>query len=101
MHRRKSTPRRTQESQDTQDIQPAEPEETSDHEEELPIEPILSSLVETQETAGPSGIVVQLKKRYRPSKKDIQDYPFTPEDKEMIVEFVKSHPTLYNKQDRQ
>ncbi|XP_068231000.1 uncharacterized protein [Palaemon carinicauda] len=92
---RKTTPR------PTQDIQLPELEEMSDLKKELPIEPTLYSLVKTQDTTVPSGIVVQPKKRYRPSKKDIQDYPFTPEDKEMIVEFVRSHPTLYDKRDRE
>ncbi|XP_064082867.1 uncharacterized protein LOC135198826 [Macrobrachium nipponense] len=85
----RTTPRPTKQSQDT-----------SEHEEELNIEPTVS-IVESQDIAGPSGIVVQPKKRYRPSKKDIQDYPFTPEDKEVIMEFIKPHPTLYDKRDKQ
>ena len=62
MPHRKNTPRPTHEAQDTQDIQPAELEESSDPKEQLPVDLTLSSLVETQDTVGPSGIVVQPKK---------------------------------------
>ncbi|MPC49618.1 hypothetical protein E2C01_043426 [Portunus trituberculatus] len=103
--RRKTTPMPTQgsqasqESQANQDTQPAEPEERSEPAEELPPEVSLSN-IEYQDIAGPSGIV-QPKKRYRPSKKEISDYKFTQEQKEQIAEFVKKHPTLYDKRDKQ
>ena len=41
------------------------------------------------------------KKRYRPCKKDIPDYHFTPEQVLEIVDFVKLHTCLYDKRDPQ
>lgn len=88
-----------QASQDSQDTQPAEPEERSEPAEELLPEVSLSN-IEHQDIAGLSD-TVQPKKRYRLSKKEISDYKFTQEQKEQIAEFVKEHPTLYDKRDKQ
>ena len=40
------------------------------------------------------------KKRIRPSKKDIADYPFTEEQQQEIADFVRDNPALYDKKDR-
>ncbi|XP_050733858.1 uncharacterized protein LOC127007187 [Eriocheir sinensis] len=102
MPRRRTTPMPTQgpqASQDSQDTQPAEPEERSEPAEELLPEVSLSN-IEHQDIAGLSD-TVQPKKRYRLSKKEISDYKFTQEQKGQIAEFVKEHPTLYDKRDKQ
>ena len=41
--------------------------------------------------AGPS------RKRTRPSKKDVKDYPFTDDQQKEIADFVQLHPELYDK----
>ena len=80
------------EIQETQETQP-DPEMSS-HEDDLPPVDLTSPKAGTSRIGQP-------KKRYRPSKREIPDYPFTEEDKELMVEFIKAHPTLYDKRDRQ
>ena len=55
-----------------------------------------------EEAAARSFVVEQpQKKKYRPSKRDIPDYQFTDAQISEIVEFVKQHPCLYSKRDKQ
>ena len=42
-------------------------------------------------------VATQPRKRVRPSKKDIPDYPFTDEQMREIANYVQDHPELYDK----
>lgn len=54
-----------------------------------------------ENAAGPFVLQQPQKKKYRPSKRDIPDYQFTDAQISEIVEFVKQHPCLYSKRDKQ
>ena len=73
-------------SQATQDISPVH----TDDESEITLDdPGTSSTAQEQ---GPAP-----KKRYRPSKKDIPDYPFSPDQVQEFAEFVRDNAVLYDK----
>ncbi|XP_076033985.1 uncharacterized protein LOC143020922 isoform X2 [Oratosquilla oratoria] len=92
----------TKQSKEPQQPQP-QPQEP-----EMPPSPIVvkaesadDPVVEEEPVGGPSGLQQPQKKRYRPSKRDIPDYPFTDAQVSEIAEFVKQNPPLYNKRDKQ
>ena len=68
--------------------QPSEPEEDVP---ELSQESVIPSSQPSQPAQ---------KKRQRPSKRDIIDYPFTDDQVLELVELIKAQPCLYNKKDR-
>ena len=75
-------------------ISPAETEEEQEHDD-----PDVAAI---EEHAAAQGFIqAPQKKKYRPSKKDIPDYPFREAHIQEIAEFVKQHPNLYDKRDKQ
>ena len=41
-----------------------------------------------------------VRKQYRVSHRDIEDYPFTEEQVDILVSFIREHPCLYDKRDK-
>ena len=74
-------------------LRPISPAETEEQEHD---DPDVAAIEEhaAARTAAQGLIQAPQKKRYRPSKKDIPDYPFSEAQIQEIAEFVKQHPNL-------
>ena len=79
---------------------PTTEDEPSGQESQAHNEPLLDVPPGQPSTSSAPRPTATPRKQYRVSHRDIDDYPFTADQLQTLVDFIRDHPCLYDKSDR-